>query len=83
MHDVLMFASASFGKLLVAAVGLSIPIGFFYGCYRLVKARPILGTLILTTAAVVIVYLIARYAERSPPALKGVSSGLNDAVPSR
>lgn len=62
MHDVLVFASASFGKLLVAAIGLSIPIGFFYGCYRLVKARPILGTLILTTTAVIIVYAIARYA---------------------
>lgn len=41
MQDVLMFASASFGKLLVTAIGLSIPIGFSYGCYRLVKARPI------------------------------------------
>lgn len=39
--NVLMFASASFGKLLVTAIGLSIPIGFSYGCYRLVKARPI------------------------------------------
>ena len=62
MHDVSMFAFASFGKLLCAAIGIGIPIGFFYGCYSLVKARPILGTLILTTAAVVIVYAIARQA---------------------